>query len=136
MKYLKSFISCAAISLITPTLSLAQEAGYWGYGSMCMARDCAPGRPPPGPRAMAQEAMMQNEGMAANAQILAEDCMQYVKMVCGGVGYSSPNKPIPMTVWCSPPGSKVASQYWNTTTCPPGYTPLGRPYPEWTDYTR
>ena len=131
MKYLKRFIPCAIITLITPTLAFAQEAGYWGYGSMCMARNCTPGRAAPPPKPMP---FQYRGGMmlgVASAQMSAEDCMQYVRESCGGVGYSSPNKPIPMTAWCSSPGSNVANQYWNTTTCPPGQTPLGRPVPEW-----
>ena len=147
MKYLKSIIACVAITLIAPTLAFAQESGYWGYGSMCRIRDCAPGRESSeefpninlniiAPRT-SNWTLSEFEGIISEVGPHAESvCMEYAKFICGGIGYSSPNKPIPMTVWCSPPGSKVASQYWNTTTCPPGYTPLGRPYPEWTDYTR
>jgi hypothetical protein len=122
MKYLKSFISCAIITLMTPTLAFAQEAGYWGYGSMCLARDCAPGKEKPMP-------FRNSVGPSGpNIQSNIEECTEHVRAYCGGVGYSSPNQPVPMLQYCTSPGSNVANMY-NGTSCPAGQTRLGRAVP-------
>jgi hypothetical protein len=125
MKYLKSIISCAIISLMTPTLSFAQEAGYWGYGSLCRAR-CAPGREQMGP--FRNSAMTRN---GPNVQANFSYCMNYAKSYCGGVGYSTPNKPVPTIQYCSSPTSNEMFEYFNVTGCPPGQTPEGPPVPQY-----
>lgn len=124
MKYLKSIISFAIISLMAPTLSFAQEAGYWGYGSVCRAH-CAPGRGRMGPF---PNAMTPN---GPNIQANYSYCMNYAKSACGGVGYSSPNLPVPTTLYCSSPTSNEMFEYFNVTKCPPGQKSEGGVIPMW-----
>jgi len=106
MKYLKSIIACVAITLIAPTLAFAQESGYWGYGSMCRIRDCAPGRESSeefpninlniiAPRT-SNWTLSEFEGIISEVGPHAESvCMEYAKFICGGIGYSTPNLPLP-----------------------------------------
>ena len=122
MKYLKSIISCAAITLIAPTSAFAQESGYWGYGSMCLARDCAPGKEKPMP-------VRNSVGPSGpNIQSNMEECMEHVRAFCGGVGYSSPNQPVPMMIYCISPVNNSTNVY-NGTSCPAGQRPSGSPFP-------
>jgi hypothetical protein len=124
MKYLKSIISCAIISLVTPTLSFAQEAG-WGYGSMCMARDCAPGR---------EQMLPFRNYVGPNGPNIERNiavCMEHAKALCGGVGYSSPNTTVSTIQYCSSVTSNELFQYLNATRCPPGQTPDGPPVPQY-----
>jgi len=132
MKYLKSFIACATITLITPTLAFAQEAGYWGYGSMCRARDCAPGREfPPEIQNIDINALanrIQALSLSQFEETVSEDgpraesfCMEYARSFCGGVGYSTPNLPFPANRFqglCT--NGQGGSEYVNGISCPGG----------------
>ena len=122
MNYVKFLISFVVFASIAPTMSFAQDGGTWGYGSYCLARDCAKGKEPPAPFRNAYQNMMGPTTPAEQAQNEAY-CTQYVKNYCGGVGYSSPNRNPTMIQWCS--NGQVATPYANITSCPAGQSPLG-----------
>lgn len=126
-------ISFIFLSFLTFQVN-AQGAEYWGWGSMCMARNCAPGKEPPPPRQniifnsfIGVSPSMFAEQVSAGSQRAEASCMETVREYCGGTGYSTPNLPFPIfTSECYLEGGNII--FVQGVNCPAGRRAVGDPF--------